>query len=189
LVLRAQRLLEHAGPRVLFDIAEIEIHAQDRIALVGPNGAGKSTLMRLLSGLAEPSGGSVKSTVPVAYIPQLEEMTRENVEVMERQRELWGIPLEAKSGGELTRLKIARALGRESGLLLCDEPSANLDEEGIERLEEALLQYQGALVVISHDRELLNRFCNRVWELKDGVLSIYRGNWDSYLEQTALPAA
>jgi len=184
LVLRAQNLCAYAGPRLLFDLDELEIHSQDRIALVGPNGAGKSTLMRLLSGWEKPQEGSVRSYVPTAYVPQLDEEDPGSMEVFARQLEFWGVPEDPHSGGEKTRLKIARAFGRESGLLLLDEPSANLDEEGIAVLEETLSRYQGAMLIISHDRELLNRFCNRVWELKDGTLTVYRGDWDNYLEQT-----
>jgi len=184
LVLRAQGLCAHAGPRLLFDLESLEIHNQDRIALVGPNGAGKTTLMRLLSGWVEPEEGSVRTYVPLAYIPQLEEGDPVDREIFRRQLEYWGVPDEPHSGGEKTRMKIARAFGRDSGLLLCDEPSANLDEDGIAAFESALDGYEGAMVIISHDRELLNRFCNRVWELKDGRLKIYRGDWDTYLEET-----
>ncbi len=184
LVLRAQDLRAHAGARLLFDLENLEIHGGERIALVGPNGAGKTTLMRLLSGWVEPEEGSVRTYVPVAYIPQLEEGDPVDREIFSRQLDYWGVPDEPHSGGEKTRMKIARAFGRESGLLLCDEPSANLDEEGIAAFEDAIAGYQGAMVIISHDRELLNRFCNRVWELRDGELRVYRGDWDQYLEET-----
>lgn len=182
LVLRAQNLMMEYGHRLIFDIPEMELHSGDRVGLVGRNGEGKTTLMNVLGGFMEPVTGSVTALMPIAMIPQFSDDT-DGSQVLERQRELWGIPSEAMSGGEKTRLLIARALGRESGALFCDEPTSNLDAEGIAKLEDELMRYEGALVVVSHDRALLDKLCTRIWELEAGKLKVYRGNWSAYREQ------
>lgn len=180
LALRAENLLVRYAQRTIFDIPLLEIHAGDRIGLVGRNGEGKTTLMNILSGDASAQEGTVEQLVPTAYIPQLSQEDSTAATVLERQRKLWGIPRQAMSGGEKTRLLIARALGRESGLLLCDEPTSNLDAQGIAQLEQELMHYDGALVLISHDRALLDKMCNKIWELDKGRLQAFRGNWSNY---------
>ena len=182
MVLKAQDLYMEYGERVLFQIDDLELHSGDRVGLVGRNGCGKTTLMNTLCGYAQPVGGTVTAYAPLAMIPQFSDDT-DGSQIVRRQRELWGIPEEALSGGERTKLLIARAMGRESGALFCDEPTSNLDAEGIARLEEALAAYVGALVIVSHDRALLDKFCQRIWELEDGHLRVYRGNWSDYRAQ------
>jgi macrolide transport system ATP-binding/permease protein len=187
LVLRAQNLLVEYGTRLIFNIPEIELHTGDRVGLVGRNGEGKTTLLNVLGGFLQPVTGSVSTMAPIAVIPQFSDDT-DGTQILEQQRELWGIPAEAMSGGEKTRLLIARALGRESGALFCDEPTSNLDASGIAKLETELARYDGALVVVSHDRALLDKLCTRIWELEGGKLKVYRGNWSSYREQKAKEA-
>lgn len=184
LVLKAQNLLMEYGHKLLFRIPDLELHSGDRVGLVGRNGCGKTTLMSILCGFMEPTSGSVTALMPLAMIPQFSDDT-DGTSILARQRELWGIPEEAMSGGEKTRLLIARALGRESGGLFCDEPTSNLDAGGITKLEEELARYEGALVVVSHDRALLDKLCTRIWELDGGKLKVYRGNWTAYREQKA----
>lgn len=182
LVLKAQKLLMEYGQRTLFEIDELELHNTDRVGLVGRNGEGKTTLMNALAGFQDPTAGVIQRLAPIAMIPQFSDDT-DGSDILARQRELWGIPEQAMSGGEKTRLLIARALGRESGALFCDEPTSNLDADGVDKLEEELLRYEGALVVVSHDRALLDRLCERIWELEDGHLKVYRGNWTAYRSQ------
>ncbi|NLX62291.1 MAG: ABC-F type ribosomal protection protein, partial [Tissierellia bacterium] len=90
------------------------------------------------------------------------------------------------SGGEQTRLKIAKAFSQNPLLLLADEPTSNLDFEGIDMLIENLLEYDGALLVVSHDRDLLDRVCNRILEIEDGQIKLYEGNYSQYREQKEL---
>jgi macrolide transport system ATP-binding/permease protein len=184
LAIRAVNLKMEYGHRLIFDIPELELHSGDRVGLVGRNGEGKTTLINALAGYLEPTQGNVTALAPVAVIPQFGGDTDPSG-ILEWQREFWGIPAEAMSGGEKTRLLIARALGRESGALLCDEPTSNLDAGGIEKLEDELGRYEGALVVVSHDRALLDGLCTRIWELEDGKLKVYRGNWSAYRAQKA----
>src|SRR5699024_8284990 len=90
---------------------------------------------------------------------------------------------EFMSGGELTRLKIAEALSINSNILLADEPTSNLDLEGVQMLIEKLLNYPEAIVLVSHDRNLLDIVCNKILEISDGEIKLYDGNYSDYKEQ------
>src|ERR1700686_3513706 len=133
LVLKALNLSMEYGERTIFSIPDLELHSGDRVGLVGRNGEGKTALMNVLGGFTAPTTGTVTALAPIAMIPQMSSDT-DGSNVLQAQRELWGIPESAMSGGEKTRLLIARALGRESGALLCDEPTSNLDADGIAKL-------------------------------------------------------
>lgn len=89
------------------------------------------------------------------------------------------------SGGEKTRFKLAQALSENSPLVFADEPTSNIDIEGIELLERSFQEYKGALVLISHDRSFLDKLCNKIIELEGGKIKIYKGNYSDYIEQKA----
>ncbi|MBM7866000.1 ribosomal protection-like ABC-F family protein [Heliomicrobium gestii] len=96
---------------------------------------------------------------------------------------------EQRSGGEWTRRKIAAALGRPSGILLADEPTANLDLAGARLLESRLMAYDGAILLVSHDRELLDRLCNRILEIENGCVRLFEGSYAAYRDQKRTEAA
>ena len=100
-----------------------------------------------------------------------------------RTKALWD---DTMSGGEKTRFKLAQALSDDSLMLFADEPTSNLDIEGIELLEEILSQYDGAFIIISHDRDFLDKLCNKIIELEDGKIKTYNGNYSKYKEQKEL---
>ena len=87
------------------------------------------------------------------------------------------------SGGEKTRFKIAKALENESILIFADEPTSNMDIEGIELAEKMLTEYKGGLIIISHDRSFLDKLCNKIIELEGGKIKIYEGNYSDYSRQ------
>lgn len=170
-----------------------------RVGLVGPNGVGKSTLAKLLAGHLPPSAGEVHSSHAATYISQMEEPPQGSVgeylinlwESPQSRPELWGpllqdIELERRtqdlSGGEWMRVRIAQALSRVEGLLILDEPTNNLDREARALIARLVESYTGPLLVISHDRELLN-YVDVIWELSNQGLSIYGGNWSFYSER------
>jgi len=154
--------------RPLFRAEQLRIASGERIGLVGMNGAGKTTLLRLIAGEAQPDAGSVRIAGSRAVIPQLK-------------------PDEGTlSGGETTALYMERALAGRAALLLADEPTMHLDADHIRRLEKALLAYEGALVVVSHDREFLDRVCTRIWAIEDGVVTSYSGNYTFYRQAREL---
>jgi ATP-binding cassette subfamily F protein 3 len=199
--------LTHAyGDRILFLDADLEVERGDRIALVGPNGAGKSTLLRLLMGLESPLEGRAslgEHNVIPAYFEQ------NQAEALDLNRQVLAMVFEAVpdwsqsqvrsflgrfgfsneavfkeagllSGGEKARLALALMLLRPSNLLLLDEPTNHLDIPAKRMLEEALSGYEGGIVLVSHDRAFVAKVANRIVELRDGALVLYRGDHAYY---------
>ena len=189
----------------LFDELSFQIRWGDRVALVGPNGAGKSTLLKMIAGLEQPSGGQIHlgPSVNVAYFAQeqeqlnpagtvLEEITAASELDLEEARTHLGRYLfsgddvfkkvSSLSGGEKSRLALARLALRPGNCLLVDEPTSHLDLQALEELEAVLQRYPGTLVAVSHDRYFLKGMVNRVFELQNGALTLYEGSFQDYLE-------
>jgi len=176
--------VEYTGRDVL-DIDEIEIYDYDRIGLVGANGAGKSTLLRVLLGELTPSEGEINRLGEFAYIPQLDEGIVQETKDFALMGKMGvdKLDVEKMSGGEETRFKIAQALSDQVHGIFADEPTSHLDHEGIDFLIDQLKYFPGALLVISHDRYFLDEVVNKIWELKDGKITEYWGNYSDYLYQ------
>ncbi len=181
--LEIKNLYMEYGAKTLFQIEELDVYTEDKIGIVGPNGAGKTTLLEIICGRIEASAGYVDLKVSHVYVPQL---TEEDGVISELSGSEWKVPDEANSGGEITRRKLAKAFSTSSQMLLCDEPTSNLDEEGINQLEQSLLSYKGSIIMVSHDRALLDKVCNKIWEIEDGELTEYHGNYSSYKTQKEL---
>lgn len=189
LLLELQDVVKYFGERLIIKIKELKVYDNDRIGIVGLNGSGKTTLLNILSGKISSDAGWVKSYGSIAYIEQLEAEGLNRWEIDEALASKFGLPevyRESLSGGEKTKYKIATALSKRASLLLADEPTANLDMDSIKLLEEELKEYNGAILLVSHDRELLDNLCNKIWELEDGQVKVYAGNYSDYLEQKAL---
>jgi ATP-binding cassette subfamily F protein 3 len=196
-----------ADQRVLGGLS-LNVDRGDRIALVGPNGAGKSTLLRILAGIDKADKGKVVlgDDVTVGYYAQdqsqsLDESRRVVDEVLAHAPSGWGVEsirgllarflfiqddvfklIGALSGGEKSRLSLAKLLLQPRQLLLLDEPTNHLDVPSKDELEKALNDYAGAVIFSSHDRFLLDRVATKVAELEDGKLKIYHGGWTAYRE-------
>ena len=178
-LLEAQNLSVSFGERTLFHIARLTIAAGEHIGLIGPNGSGKSTLMQVLAGLRKPDAGQVQRLCTPAYAPQFGLGDGSDSAASRKTFGVRGLQDPAQcSGGELARLRLSR-VPFGSRLLLLDEPTANLDAEGQRLFSEKLLT-QETFLLISHDRALLNRVCNRIWFLTDGEICVYRGNYDVF---------
>jgi len=207
-VVRAAALQKAYGEARVFTDLNLLLRRGDRVALVGPNGAGKSTLLKMLSGLLEPDAGSFElgHNVTIQYYAQhqLEALVPQDtvLETLERVAEPGARPrlrtllgsflfsgddVEKKvgvlSGGEKARLALARMLIRPSNLMLLDEPTNHLDLQSREVLEEALDEYEGTMVVISHDRYFINRIATSIAEIGDGVALVFTGDYDTFLER------
>ncbi|MGE7904816.1 Msr family ABC-F type ribosomal protection protein [Peribacillus sp. NPDC094092] len=170
----------------ILKIERLAVHQFDRIGIVGKNGAGKSTLLKLLAGEIQPTSGKVKGYVEGGYFEQVELPA-----VAEADPALLGklaVPRnsESLSGGEQTRLKLAQLFTHYFEALLIDEPTTNLDQGGISFLLDELRYYYGALVLISHDRAVLDELVTTIWEVHEGKVHVYSGNYSEYMVQKQL---
>lgn len=197
--------------KILFLSANLLIERGDRIAFLAPNGAGKSTLLRLITGMEEPTEGKVKlgehNVIPNYFEQNQAEALDLNKTVMEtihdevpdwnneEVRTLLGRFLfsgdtvfkkvDALSGGEKARLALAKMLLRPANLLILDEPTNHLDIPAKEMLEEALQNYDGTVIVVSHDRYFISKVANKIVEIRDGEFRVYLGDYHYYLDKIA----
>jgi len=195
------------GAAPLFDGAEFVLHKGERVAFIGANGAGKSTLMRMLAGLAEPDAGEIVYTsgVKVALAPQdssfdgfstlrdcacapsvsLRGSTAPTPEhAAEAALEAFGLDPDrapqGMSGGEARRATLARALAADPDILLLDEPTNHLDLTTREALSIALNEFEGSVILVSHDRSLLRAVCDEFWLVAKGGVHDFVGDLDDY---------
>ena len=241
------------GARDIFDGAQLQVYARDRIAIVGPNGSGKTTLLDMICGDQAPDGGEIRlfKGAVVGYLRQetdalrgktvIEEMVStgsaaaqvgHRLEVLQtemaelppgpdrdrlveeygrlehRYSSMGGYSLEHEakrilsglgfseedftrltdsfSGGWQMRIALAKLLLANPDLLMLDEPTNHLDLESVVWLERFLRSYEGAVILISHDRDLINAFTNKVVELRDRKLYSYTGNYENFVEAREL---
>jgi len=187
MLLSAKKIVKEYGIQRVLDVENLTIEEGDRIGLVGKNGAGKSTLLGILGGRIRPDEGKVTAYCDIAEILQDDGKGRQYEEEAEggyiSRMKIKDSPLQ--SGGERTRLAIATAFSKHAPLLFADEPTTNLDREGIDTLEKMLYGFRGAVLLISHDRMLLDRVCTKIWELEDGKVRVFDGNYSAWSEQKA----
>ncbi|MCP1137154.1 ATP-binding cassette domain-containing protein [Paenibacillus polysaccharolyticus] len=178
----------------------------DKTALIGRNGSGKTTLFKLLLGEEQPDAGKLEwgARVDVGYLAQQQEPENPKLSVLEHFRLEAGVEEgEARgilarylfygadvfrsvgqlSGGEWTRLRLALLVHRKPNVLLLDEPTNHLDIASREALEDSLADFEGTVLAISHDRYFVNRLASGVWELEDGQLTAYLGDYEAYREK------
>lgn len=186
-LLTAKGIKKYYGDRLIFGFDELEIQETDRLGIVGVNGSGKTTLIEILAGRIEPEEGFVKRSGSVAYIPQLakeDSLGRDGLSPELTSRLfIGGVQTEHASGGEEMRIKIARAFSEKARLLFADEPTSNLDLESVKILRQMLQSWSGALVMVSHDQDLLNECCNRILEIENGKVTIYQGNYRDFKQE------
>jgi ABC transport system ATP-binding/permease protein len=200
-----EKVTKAYAPRILLDGVSLGVAAGERIGVVGRNGAGKSTLLGLLAGTAEPDSGRVARTsgLRVGYLPQRDTFSGTVAEIAfgrppadrtwERDARiravvaelLPGIGVDADvarlSGGERRRVALTGLLAADPDILLLDEPTNHLDIEAIDWLGRYLAARAGALVVVSHDRWLLDTVCDEMWEVAEGQVYQHEGGYSSYV--------
>lgn len=163
MILEAIKIEKTIGDRLLFSVDQLRISRQDRIGLIGRNGTGKTTLVELLTGLQKPDKGEIATCASIETIPQLKKQETH------------------QSGGEITQEYINKAFAKAPDILFADEPTTNLDVKRVEQLEQKLIRFKGAIVVISHDRKFLDRVCNKIWEVDHQTITVYKGNFSDYI--------
>ena len=205
-VLTLEDVRKSFAGRTVFDGVSLNLQRGDKLAVVGVNGAGKTTLLKIIAGL-ETAEGTVRPghNVILSYFGQhqaqelagdqsiLDTVYHTAVDMTITQvRSLLGAFLftgdevekqvRVLSGGEKSRVALARMLVRPANLMLLDEPTNHLDMSSQEILQEALAQYEGTIIVVSHNRFFVNSFVNKVLEIRNGRATIHEGNIDDYLE-------
>ncbi len=191
------------GDKMLFSDVELEVTGGERIAVIGDNGAGKSTLIKLIMDEEQPDTGYIRlgPAVKKAYLPQLvrfDEPHRSLVDTLiyedncspqTARNRLGAFKFSGEdvfkqvadlSGGEKSRLRLCMLMNESINLLILDEPTNHLDIVSREWMEEALEDYSGTLIFVSHDRYFINRFATRIWEVRDGAIRDFRGGFEAF---------
>jgi energy-dependent translational throttle protein EttA len=209
-VVIANGLKKAYGDKVLFDELSFSLPRGGIVGIIGPNGAGKTTLFRMITGREQPDGGdlTVGDTVQFAYVDQARELNDANTAyrevsegndiIMVGKREMQARAYLAQfnfkgpdqqkkvkdlSGGERNRLHLAKLLKSGGNLLLLDEPTNDLDVDTLRALEEALVDFPGCAVVISHDRWFLDRIATHILAFEGNSETVwFEGNYQSYIE-------
>ena len=206
-VLEARDISMGYGDRTLFNNLNLNIYRGEKVALIGPNGAGKSTLFKIIMNSLQPLTGSVKlgTNVHVDYFHQeqktlnldntiIDEIWNDHPQLTQTTlRTMLGAflfedeevfkKISTLSGGERARVAILKLILSNSNFLLLDEPTNHLDIDSKEVLEEALLNYEGTLFTISHDRYFLNTVIDKILVLDENGITEYLGNYDYYIEK------
>ena len=211
-VLTIKGLTKSFGDRTLFSNLGLEVAGGERIALLGDNGSGKTTLLKILLGEEKPDAGKVRMgpTVKVGYLPQhvhfdhpernlvdtliyeqdcTAQTARNRLAAFKFRGEDVFKPVSALSGGEQSRLRLCMLMDEKINLLILDEPTNHLDIQSREWIEEAVEEYEGNLLFVSHDRYFIDRFASRIWMLEDGHITDFRGNYQEYQAARARGAA
>ena len=206
--LEAEDLSKSFGDRLLFDNVKLLIRKGERVCIIGDNGIGKTTLLKILMGLEKPDDGYLRKgyNVEFGYYDQGQLLLDENETVLGEMKNAYRLYTDTEmrsllgrflftgddvfkqvgdlSGGEKAKLSLLKLMLSGANTLVLDEPTNHLDIESKEIAEEALMEFEGTLIIVSHDRYLLNLIPDRILELTEHGLVEYKGRFDYYLEKS-----
>lgn len=201
----ASNLYKSYGQQIVLGDVNVTIDATSRVVIVGPNGAGKSTLLRILAGEEQADQGNVTITpsVILGYLDQEQQTLATNESVYESFRagrpgdyeefkaELLGYGLfsytelakkvSSLSVGQKRKLQLAKLLAKRANLLLLDEPTNHISLDVLEEFEQALSNFAGPVIAVSHDRRFIQRFAKEIWEVDSGKIKRYLSGWEEYI--------
>ena len=205
-VLMAEDLALQFGDNRLFRHVNLDIKRGEKVFLIGPNGCGKTSLLKILLGIYRQTFGDYRfgANIDVGYYDQAQGNLDESKTVID---EIWDLhpymnqtqvrsalavflfkgedvykPVKGLSGGERARVLLLKLMLSKANLLILDEPTNHLDISSCEALEDALMGYDGTLLVVSHDRYLINKLADKIYYLEPDGTTLYLGNYDAYLE-------
>ncbi len=207
-VLDVEHLAKSYADKKVFEDITFKVNKGDKIALIGSNGVGKTTLLEILMGNLEPDSGTYKwgQTVHTTYFPQnttdIVKGEEKLYQWIQNHNQKWHIDeirkclgrmlfsgeeqeksVEACSGGEKHRIMLSKMMMDSANFLVLDEPDNHLDLEAIVALGEALHNYQGGVICVTHDRELIDAFANRIIKINDdGTITDFEGNYEEFVE-------
>ena len=212
-VLEAEDLAKSFGSKKLFDHTGLMVRKGERVCIIGDNGIGKTTLLKILMGLEKPDDGYLRIgyNVEFGYYDQGQLLLDENETVLGEMKNAYHLYTDTEmrsllgrflftgddvfkhvrdlSGGEKAKLSLLKLMLSGANTLVLDEPTNHLDIESKEIVEEALMEFEGTLLIVSHDRYLLNTIPDRILELTEHGLVEYKGKFDYYLEKTGRAGA
>ncbi len=210
-VLMLENLAKSFEHKTLFSNLNLHVRAGEHIAVIGPNGIGKTTLIRMLLGEVSPDTGQISfgANVDIGYYDQHQSTLDPDKSVLDEvwdrfpameQSDVRGAlgmflftgddvyqPIRTLSGGERGRVALTILMLRHDNLLLLDEPTNHLDMDSREVLENALSDFSGTIITVSHDRYFINRIADRIIEMQPNGITMYLGNYDEYLEKKNAP--
>ena len=212
IVLRASKATIGYPKNPLFTIPELELRRSECAALIGPNGSGKTTFLKVLLGQLDPLAGTVSlgASLKIGYFAQVHDSlsgTHSVLEELDRHKEM--LPekarsylaqylfrgedvykmLDSLSGGERARLALAILALEGANLLLLDEPTNHLDIPAREALQDVLDGYNGTILLVSHDRFLVDQLATQIWEIKGGKLVVFKGKYREYILRRTAPSS
>ncbi|WP_462421229.1 ribosomal protection-like ABC-F family protein [Salinicoccus sp. Marseille-QA3877] len=188
LTVRLTNITKSYGNKDLFEIEELSAYIGDKIAIIGPNGTGKSTLLKIIKGELLPDNGRVQRETEFNYFAQIKSPAEFFSDEMDfKLLSHFRVPdNDNLSGGEETKLRLTDTLSNYKPGLLLDEPTTHLDQTSIGLLLEELEYYYGTLIFISHNRYFINKTATKIWEMDNGEIKVYDGNYDDYKSQKEL---
>ncbi len=189
-LVKLQQLSFEFMDQTIFKEINATIQKGDVIGIIGKNGAGKSTLLKLIQGQLHPTTGQlhfVSKNLTTFYVEQEEEthLTEESNQVEATLLSKWNVPLNSYhnlSGGEKLKARLAEGFSKNADLLLLDEPTNHLDAQSMELLTKQIKNYNGSILIVSHDRYFLDTVATKIWSIEGNQLNEHKGNYTSYMD-------